>query len=416
MTNNFNITNSDKIIWAGCYIWLILDSINGYFWNSGLQLPISQMIKSLLLLFVIYKLFSNRTVALSLVIVVIALNLNYISSAFYDYPFIGTIQHLSKILLTILLFIYFKQCIERWPYYEFEKRAKLVFKLGILVLFVNVYMGLLGLGYHTYSTGEYGYKGFFSSGNEMGGLVVALIPVLLYWAYFSLPKKQYMVCTIITLMFGVLLATKSVILVDVFFCIYIPYAFNKNKNKKRRLVFLSIIAIIIAGYIVFHRMDRDSTNFLIEFFYRYDKGGLLYLLLSARNEFVLEQFDIFTNTPFYQHLLGMGSKIGNIDTVEMDYFDIFFYYGYVGLAIMILLTIKLFHLVKKNKYNNKFIRVIKMSDILMITMAAVAGHILFSSTAGLYIALINSFLFSKKEYPLIDVYTRKKDLLKIKFQ
>lgn len=407
MTNNYNIDYSDKIIWVGCYIWLILDSINGYFWNAGFQLPISQMIKSILLLFVSYKVLKNRVIAISLSIVIIILNFNYISSAFYNYPFVGTIQHLSKLLLTILLFVYFKQCIEKWLYTCFEKRAKLVFKIGIIVLFVNVYMGLLGIGYHTYSTGEYGYKGFFSSGNEMGGLVVTLIPVLLYWAYFSLTKKQYLLCTIASLLFGILLATKSVIIIVVFFCVYVPYAYSNNKKRKRKIVISSIILLICALYVVFKKLDRESTNFLIEFFYRYDKGGILYLLLSARNEFVLEQYDIFIHSPFYQQLLGMGSKIGNIDTVEMDYFDVFFYYGYIGLFIMIILTIMLFHIIKKNKINNKFTRVIKMSDTLMIIMAAVAGHILFSSTAGLYIALINSFLFTKKEYPLINRHFNK---------
>lgn len=399
--NLFTIKNSDKFIWFVCYFWLFIDSINGYFWNEDIPIPISQSIKTLLLGCVIFKLITNKKIALCLVGITVIFDLNLISSSFFEYPIVGTIQHLSKILLTILLFIYFKNCIIKWPYYIFEEKAFRVFKLGIIVLFTNVFLGLLGIGYHTYTTGDYGYKGFFASGNEMGGLVVVLIPVFLYWAYFSLSRQKYMICTLISILFGILLATKAVILVVVYFCIYIPFAYTRSKKTKRKIIFVASIVLSVAIYVFFFHIDRDSINFMVEFFYRFDKGGLLYLLLSARNEFVMEQYTVFSSSPIFQQFLGMGCKEGNIDTVEMDFFDILFYYGYVGLLIMLFLTILLFHMVKRANKRNHFIKVIKMSDILMIIMATVAGHILFSSTAGLYIALINAYLFSKKPYPLI---------------
>lgn len=402
MSDGVKVGYADKIIWFVCSFWLLIDSINGYFWNAGIAISISQPIKMVLLIAVIYKLMKNKKIAISLIGLVLLLNLNLISSAVFTYPFFGTIQHLTKVLLTILLFVYFKYCITHWPYKYFENKAFKVFKYGIIVLFANVFLGLFDIGYHTYVTGGYGYKGFFSSGNEMGGLVVVLVPVLLYWTYYSLSLSKYLLCTLLCVLFGILLATKSVILIVVFFCLYIPFAFNPNKKTKGKIICVGLMLISIAIYAVFNYIDSSSINFFVELFYRYDKGGLLYLLLSARNEFVLEQYDIFSSVPLYQQILGMGCKAGNIDTVEMDYFDILFYYGYFGLIVAILITIKLFQMVNNAKGRNRFIKVIKMSDILMIIMAAVAGHILFSSTAGLYIALMNAFLFTAKPYPLIN--------------
>lgn len=408
MNDNVKIGYADKFIWSVCVFWLLIDSINGFFWNAKLAIAISQPIKMLLLATVIYKLITNKLVALSLIVLILILNLNFISSAILTYPFFGTIQHLTKILLTILLFEYFKYCITHWSYKNFEKYAFNVFKYGIIILFANVFLGLFGIGYHTYVTGEYGYKGFFASGNEMGGLVVVLVPVLLYWAYFSLSSCKYALCTLLCILFGILLATKSVILIVVFSCIYIPYIYNPNKKTKRKIVFWGLIIVSVAIYIFFNHLDRDSINFMVEFFYRYDKGGLLYLLLSARDEFVIEQYGIFSTSPLYQQIFGMGCKVGNIDTVEMDYFDVLFYYGYLGLIVAILITIKLFRMVNNAKGRNSFVKVIKMSDILMIIIATIAGHILFSSTAGLYIALINSFLFTSNSYPLINKHLKWK--------
>lgn len=402
MNDYVKIGYSDKLIWFVCFYWLLIDSINGYFWNAKIAIAISQPIKMVLLAIVIYKLIANKQIALALIGLVFIFNLNFISSAFLNYPLTGTIQHLSKLLLTILLFVYFKYCITHWPYDIFEKRAIKVFKLGIIVLFSNVFLGLFGIGYHTYVTGEYGYKGFFASGNEMGGLVVVLIPVLLYWMYFSRTLSKYVFCTLLCILFAILLATKSVILIVAFFCIYIPFIFTPNKKTKRKIICGGILLITIAVYIFFNHLDRGATNFMVEFFYRYDKGGLLYLLLSSRNEFVMEQYKIFSSAPFYQQIFGMGCKVGNVDTVEMDFFDILFYYGYFGLMVTILITIKLFQVVNKARGRNRFINVIRMSDTLMIIMATIAGHILFSSTAGLYIALINAFLFTSEPYPLIN--------------
>lgn len=403
MFKPIKIGSSDKFIWFICFYWLLIDSINGFFWNENIIIPLSQAIKTFLLGTVIYKLLRNKIVAISLFLLLLYFNINYISSAFVDYPVTGTIQHLSKMLLTILLFIYFKKCMINWPYSIFEEYAYKVFKYGVIILFANVFLGLFGIGYHTYVTGDYGYKGFFSSGNEMGGLVVVLVPVLLYWAYFSVSRWKYIMTTIICIIFGFLLSTKSVILIVVFFSVYIPFAYNDNRRIKRKIIVISLILVVLGAYVVIEHFDRSSSNFMVELFFRYDKGGLLYLLLSARNEFVLDQFEIFNLSPVYQHLLGMGCKSGNIDTVEMDYFDILFYYGYIGLFIMIVLTIALFRLLSIYKSNNKFIKTIRMSDIIMVLMATIAGHILFSSTAGLYIALINSFIFSTKEYPLIGI-------------
>ncbi len=398
--NRFNnIDFSDYFIWTICYSWLIIDSVNGYFWNLGVSLPISQGIKSLLLIVLSYKFLHNKNFLFNFLLFLFLLAILFISSGIYYYPFLGTLQHLSKLLLTICLFIYFRNCILTWKNDSFEYKAFLVFKIGIIVLYANIFLGLLGIGFNTYSYGEFGYKGFFASGNELGGLAVVLVPVLLYWAYFSLSRFYYLIVTFLSIAFGFVLGTKAVIIIVIFFSCFIPYIYNENKNKLFYLLLGISFALLLIVNSIFYLID--SYEIPPSLLYKFDKGGLMLILLSARDQFVMEQWNVFSSSPIFQRLFGIGAEVGNVDTVEMDFCDILFYYGFIGLLIILVSLISLFRLIKENLRNNELVRVIKMSDIIMLLMAALAGHILFSSTAGLYIALFNSLIFSNKTYPLI---------------
>lgn len=400
MENERKGISVDQLIWFICYYWLIIDTITGYFLNANVQFPLSQGIKSLLLCCLIFKLIKNKILSGVLMAIILFFTLNFVSSIFIKYPFSATITHFSKLLLTILLFIYFKKCIATEHSFFFESRAFKVFKYGLIVLSLNVFSGLLGLGYHTYPAG-FGYKGFIYSGNEIGGLIVALIPVLLYWSFFSFSKFKYAIISAFSLILGLLISTKACILVICISIFAIPYLYSKPKVKKKILVFCIFFFLICIYYLV-SKIDAQSFDLLKRIVFRYDKGGLILVLLSARDEMVLFYFGLLEKAPLFQKIFGMGIGTGDFITVEMDYFDTLFYYGYFGLLVLLLLTFYLLRLLRKNKHNNMMMKTIVLSDIMMLGMAAFAGHILYSSMAGLYIALLNAFMFSNSKYPLID--------------
>lgn len=399
--SNKNILSKtvNEVIWLICYLWLIIDTITGYFLNAGMQMPLSQGIKLLLLICVIFQLLNNLRIAFVINVIIIFFTIIFISTAFYSYSLFSTLTHFSKLLLTILLFLFFKNQL-KINEIRFYKRAFLVFKIGLIVLFLNVFSGLFGLGYHTYERDQYGFKGFIYSGNEIGGLIVVLIPVFLYWAYQSLTKTKYYAAVMMSLILGILLSTKSAILIIIIASMAIPYIYGDRRNR-RKIIIYGMILVASGIYIVFKKLGPEASNFLEILYYRYDKGGLLLILLSARNDFVLQYFSQFFQSPIFQRFVGMGIGTDGLITVEMDYFDILFYYGYLGLICSIIITVSFFKMLYKNRKNNMLNKTIILSDILMIGMAAIAGHILFSSMAGVYIALLNSLIFAHKKYPLI---------------
>ncbi len=390
----------DFIIWQICYYWLIIDTFTGYFLNAGVQMPFSQLIKSSLLVCLILRLIHNRKIALLIASIIILFTIIYISSAFIYYPFSGTLTHFSKLLLTILLFVYFKREIIQDDQDKFQRKALKIFKIGLIVLFINAYIGLLGLGYHTYERDQYGYKGYIYSGNEIGGLIVVMVPVLLYYCFFKFNKKIYIFAAIVSLIFGLLVSTKAGILIIIISIFGIPYIYSNPKIRKK-IALSSIIFLCIGIYLIANIIDISSSNFLEQIFYRYNTGGLILVLLSARNDFVSIQYQLFEAAPMFQKIFGIGIGTKGLITVEMDYFDALFYYGYFGLCIMFVITFLLFKSIKTNYNNNRMIPTILLSDILMVLMATIAGHIIFSSMAGLYIALLNSLIYSRKKYPLI---------------
>ena len=170
--------------------------------------------------------------------------------------------------------------------------------------------------------------------------------------------------------------------------------YYKAKYKK------AIIGLTIAAafyFIFIFNLDNflsGDAAYLQKAIYAYNKGGLIELLLSSRQTFVEQRMSIFFNAPFFDQLFGIG---GN-RTVEMDFFDVLLNMGYTGILIYFSSWIYLFLKLKQNKKNNNLIKIIFASDTILLGMSTFAGHIYFSSTAGLFIATLNALMFYKQSY------------------
>ncbi|RGM44903.1 hypothetical protein DXC10_15030 [Bacteroides sp. OM08-11] len=381
----------DKIIWFFFTIWLIIDSINGFFLNNNIELPVSQIFKLILLFLLLYKTMRYEHIVRFSISVLFYLSIFFLSLIFLDEDITSTFTHLCKLLLTIYIFIYLKHSISN--FYIYIKYVYRVLLVNFIVLIANISIGLLGFGYHTYTleaSEGYGYKGFFYAGNEIAGIIAFLFPLFLFITYQRCSKIIYSLFGILLIIVSVLLGTKAAILITVISVFIVPYILGKFKEKIIIMIFMATVVLSAVVYIV---NTFETYDLLNRWLYSFEKGGIANLIFSGRHEFWNVEKETFFSSDIINQFMGLG---GN-RTVEMDPFDTLLNYGYIGLvAVYSFFFYLLIHSIK-SRNNNPLGIIIAFSNFLIISMSFFAGHIIFSAMAGLFTALANSLTFIKSD-------------------
>lgn len=381
MVRNF----SNTLICKLCAIWLIVDSVNGFFMNIGMMLPISQSYKLLVLLLMIYICIHRKIGIASVMLLFFYIAVLFLHLSFINEDASSTFIHLSKFVTTIFSFLYFRDILFTNPDKSFSL-IYYIFKLNFAILIMNILLGLIGVGYYTYPTEKLGFKGFFYAGNELAGIISIFFPFFLFIVFYKKTKLMYLVFALFLVFVSALIGTKSALLISVISSFTIPYMYGSQ--KERRIVTVTLIFIFV---IVSFFLAHEEIEMIDRMIFFYEKGGLAYLLLSSRDEYWIERSREFFEGSFGVQLLGLG---GN-RTIEMDPFDTLVNYGYLG--VMIVYSVIFFFIYRSFKCRNQIIfgKVIFFSNILILLISTLAGHIYYSAMSSLFIAVLNSLTYSK---------------------
>ena len=82
----------------------------------------------------------------------------------------------------------------------------------------------------------------------------------------------------------------------------------------------------------------------------------------------------------------------------MDFLDALMNYGIVGSILIYLFLTKLYLVAHKfKKFNNyPYAGLVSYCNIVLAVVSFVAGHVIFSAMAGIFVSLINSLVFVKQ--------------------
>ncbi|GAA0892347.1 hypothetical protein GCM10009122_20260 [Fulvivirga kasyanovii] len=145
----------------------------------------------------------------------------------------------------------------------------------------------------------------------------------------------------------------------------------------------------------------DRLNY---YYYKYD---FITFLLTRRNEILEEAWTTFLNNyNVFEKLFGKGrsgftdemaTSIFHPSTVEIDPFDLLFYYGFVGLVVIYGFWLSLLKksFVRRNEKYMRFAPVVFLINMLLIAMTLLSGHIIYSGMAGFHIGLANALLYTR---------------------
>lgn len=370
------------IIWFMFCCVLLVDTLTGYFLLNETNAVYSQLFKFCLLLLLILK---NKSLYVFLLLFIFGIYITFFIVYIALLKAIvlqDTLLWLNKFILFILVFFFVKnEIISNGK--NTVLKIKWVFFVNFIVILLNLLIApLFGLGFVLYS-GVESSKGFFCAGNEVG---VTLIVIFSY-LYFS--YRQNKIVSIVLLIIATILVLSfptKVAIIGLFFAV----VFVSNKKKMIRIILSVKILFMMILFLFITSFYFINSGLFDKFQYFFLQNGW-WFLLSGRNFYLLEKIDIFEKSSLVQQMFGIGEHV----TVEMDFFDILFNFGYIGLLLFCCVYWYFFQEVKKRLRNSQNLYVLYVYRLMLLlwVIAFLAGHVVFSAMAGVFIGIVFALMY-----------------------
>lgn len=387
---------------------LPVDMLNGILLKKGINLPMSigQLYKLIILAFLFFRfIFKPKLLVFSLGLTfLLFLPSIYQAVKQLNAEFLfDDIIKISKYLAPLFSFLFFVDFIKRAEEPGIRKLIKLA-RFSYLVLAGNILLKYVGLGSPMYEFGSIGSKGFFYAGNEISALLVILSSIIAFNLWQNKKRVQYFLFWAFTLFIGLTISSKTGVVGIALVFLLIPLKRPSIKLSIGRLMFfLGAILIVIPLAFYLSWKFIQGTAFYIRLQYFSAKFDLWTFLLSNRNVFFYDAYKKFiTEYSVIEKIFGVGQGqyelINNGSIVEVDFADILFAYGIIGLLyfliIMVFLLIQAMRFSKNNKYI--FANFVLLMTLVLLAISSTAGHVFSSGMAAVFIGLLFSLMYYKR--------------------
>lgn len=402
------ISNLDNLIILLMFALLPVDMLNGAVLKNGINLPISisQLYKLLILVFLFFRfLFKPKLLLFSLgftFVLLIPSLYQSIKSQSVGFLFEDIIK-ISKYLAPLFSFLFFVDYIKRTDELGIRKLIRLV-QFSYFILAGNILLKYIGLGYPMYEFGNIGSKGFFYAGNEISVLLVILSCIIAFDLWYNKKRIQYFLFWALTLFIGLTISSKTGVVGIALVFLLIPLKRPSIKlNLGRMMFFLSALFLVLPLALYLSWKFIQGTAFYIRLQYFSTKFDFWTFLLSNRNVFFSNTYKTYKDEySLIEKIIGMGQSqyelINSGNIVEVDFADIFFAYGIVGLfyflAIILFLIVQAMRFSKNNKYI--FANFVLLMTLVLLAISTTAGHVFSSGMAAVFTGMLLSLMYFKK--------------------
>lgn len=411
--------NLNKILIIILLISPILDLLCGIFIHWNINIKISLIIRSILLLGItIYSLFKYHNIKqITYLGIVFLFSLIFIlneeKSTFLNISWLFKILFFP-VLLSDLLVI--------------NKNENITIENKYLIFYLMTYVFLLIVGdaitnFKTYAVAKHGKLGFFYSANEISAIISITMPYLFYYVFNNINIKKifYIIILFISIL---LLGTKTPIIIFVLcLLIYlIKYLKEIFKNKKKFYLILFSTIIILLLFVIFILPNTYIyDNIIIHLRYLkiknikdiMDPKIIDHFLFGSRFKFLANTHHLFIKQDMISMLFGMGFN-PLTKTIEMDIFDIFYHLGIIGFIIVVVPLIFMFKNIKKTNMPNI------LSLVIIFLVSFFTGHILVAPSVSYLCTIImlknmtknkKNILFAAKDLNVGGIETSLVNLL-----
>lgn len=393
---------------VGCS--LAVDTLTGFLVSGlGIDLKLSAIYKFGMLVIVLFSLACYSRKKASLVfILLLTLLVGPLINLADDLDILGFILDISyvfKILLPLIIFLYCTEVAKRRPekVYQF---GHYVFYFSFLILLFNLLAGVLGFGFSSYGGEDdesaIGVKGFFFAGNEVSGLFLILFSYALARAWSAKRKIYYLMLAPITVISGVLIATKAAMIAGLLLIFIIPLVNERQRLFRLTWLKVSIFApvVVMTGIIAVYIVPvLQATGLWARLVWFYEKKGVMGIILSGRNEFAVATTESFYATAgILDYIWGIGvSGLAKVErsTVEIEPIDLYFWFGLPGISYLTLLFAAFIYFSYRATLSPYSIWApfALAANIMLAGLSIIAGHTLTSGMLGPLLGLLNGLVY-----------------------
>jgi hypothetical protein len=387
-------------------LYLIVDSVNGVMLRAGL-FSVSMPFKLALLFFAVlaFRIYLQALFWVSFVLLFVLLHL---ASGMDLRQVLAGVDWLTKFILIPVL----ATCIIKYLQTESDLRyLKLVVNVSFFVLSVNVFLGIVGIGYAAYSSASsnIGAKGFIYAGNELGLALLVSGGIILSFLILDKKYKTFIAFGLFFIVISALTAVKvaalSALLMFVLFPAFAFFNNTKNFRVDKKTFGFSFLIMVLGPLVVF-----SAVYFLlfsvglwerIEFFLQ--RVDMVTLIFSGRNLRAELAMSIFTSEySYFEMLFGKGILWLQhplvVDQVEIDLFDFLMRYGLFGMLLpYCYLLWVLAQSLNRTSQQPKTIYFCFVA-CLVLAVSLVAGHVLYAATAAPLIAILFAMAVARHPY------------------
>jgi len=379
------------------------------------------------------------------ILAAIPLGLAWVLSVVSELKFMGEVrffidaQYMARFCYNIaLLMVYSRVFARRWGLDGKDLRSQLNTVVNYTVVLLSLAIlipAVLGVGYSTYADrlGYRGNRGFFYAGNDVTAVLMLLLPITIVNALESLQTTEEMsgkrrllplpalasaLGANTMLIIGSKTAFLATLLVFSFMLVYvlIDAAKNRRFGMLKIFVLILILVFLILGLLntlsffqtrsemvqegtvgPFRLMDllryrgifqtiedsANATEILAE------NEGMANALLNGRQVKFSQHLAQMRNGGVLVWLFGMG-RGSQENILEMDLFEVLFYYGLFGAAAMLWLYVRMAIRFFRGLFRAFNVRAFALFLALGMTFGylTIAGHVLFSVTSGFYLVFV----------------------------
>lgn len=281
------------------------------------------------------------------------------------------------------------------------------FILSVAVLLVNFLLGALGVGATAYQPLDgvaqsfLGFKGLFYSTNELSAVLLLISSMLLYFSW----QRQlgwYLLSSVTVLAMALSLLTKTGILGIILLIVSVPLllqpaTFWQERRKFVMGVLLGFAVLLILLILNIEPLLR-SLGIYDKLSFVYQQRGFSGIVLSSRDFYASRIWqNVAEHYTAFEQYFGVGQ--GGVAILlkkyiaELDWFDLFTFFGLAGAAVY-LLTFCVFVHYSWQLRTLGVGRLLILVNLLMLLVSTMAGHILSSGMVWLPWALANALLMT----------------------
>ncbi len=411
----------DFIIINLVLLFLLADTITGVAIKYNLP-SVSQPFKIVLMSLMLLRIMQNSVMVFVFLFGIISLFFIPVIFVFYSTGgntlyFAENLSGFLKISNLFVSFFYFKNIFFQRFY---ERKSYFFMKIisySYFFVFLNLILGLLGFGYEAYA-GGIGSNGFFYSTNEVSTVMIIFHSVFLFYIFETSSPKKYVLFGLGLVFLSLVKASKVSIVGTFLIFILVPivnYKLNIRRLKLTDIKYgcVSLLILILASSGIYYGMEQSGLLDRMIYFYTLFEGNLVTFLLSSRDEFVAAGLIQFQKSNFFEILFGLGSKsaqdlmipiIGVPKTMEVDFFDILFAHGIIGVVIIFTFMLSCTSIAYKRwkmQGDVKFLMLV-VCNLLVLVISFTAGHVFTGGMVTLFIGLVNGYVLTRKNTELLQ--------------